>query len=478
MLYFIVSTLLLILGYFIYGTVVEKVFGATENRRTPAVKYNDGLDFVPLPVWKIFLIQFLNIAGLGPVFGAILGAIYGPVCLLWIVFGSIFAGGVHDYMTGMFSARFKGCTMDYLVGKVLNKHFASLFMIFLVVILILVGAVFALNPAKMLSGITGINYFICAVIIFGYYFLATLLPIDKIIGRFYPVFAMLLIGVTIALLSCLFRLDHSWFAQPVLTNIHPLKEPIFPLMFITVACGAVSGFHSTQSPIMARCISNEKQGRMVFYGAMILEGFIALVWATLGIAFYQNQELLMEVATKGGQGAVVAQIAHSFLGSWGGKLAVLSVIILAITSGDTAFRSARLTIAAFLKINQHDLKKRMILSVLVLGSGIAFTLVDITTLWMYFAWANQTLATITLWAVSVYLKRHNRFYLVSLLPAMFMTSVVSTYILYVKIGFNLPLVIAKIGGVLVSLIITIMFFSLVKTRKAKVVVKEKEEISV
>lgn len=477
MLYFTVATLLLVLGYFVYGTFTEKVFGASSERRTPAVKYNDGLDFVPLPVWKIFLIQFLNIAGLGPVFGAILGAIYGPVCLLWIVFGSILAGGVHDYMTGMFSVRFKGCTMDYLVGKVLNKHFASLFMIFLVIILILVGAVFALNPAKMLSGITGVNYFICAVVIFGYYFLATLLPIDKIIGRFYPLFAMLLIGVTAALLVCLFKLDHAWFAEPVLTNLHPAKQPIFPLMFITVACGAVSGFHSTQSPIMARCISNEKQGRKVFYGAMILEGFIALVWATLGIAFYQNQELLMEVATKGGQGAVVSQIAHAFLGSLGGKLAVLSVIILAITSGDTAFRSARLTIASFLKINQQDLKKRMILSVLVLGSGIAFTLVDITTLWMYFAWANQTLATITLWAVSVYLKRHNRFYPITLLPAMFMTAVVSTYILFVKIGFNLPLQYAKIGGIIVSLALTVMFFCFAK-RKKITVVKEKEEISV
>ena len=268
---------------------------------------------------------------------------------------------------------------------------------------------------------------------------------------------MLLIGVTAALLVCLFKLDHAWFAEPALTNLHPAKQPIFPLMFITVACGAVSGFHSTQSPIMARCISNEKQGRKVFYGAMIFEGFIALVWATLGIAFYQNQELLMEVATKGGQGAVVSQIAHAFLGSLGGKLAVLSVIILAITSGDTAFRSARLTIASFLKINQQDLKKRMILSVLVLGSGIAFTLVDITTLWMYFAWANQTLATITLWAVSVYLKRHNRFYPITLLPAMFMTAVVSTYILFVKIGFNLPLQYAKIGGIIISLALAVMF---------------------
>ena len=467
MLYFCISTLLLILGYFVYGAFAENVFGASSDRKTPAVKYNDNLDFVSLPVWKIFLIQFLNIAGLGPVFGAILGAVYGPVCVLWIVFGSIFAGGVHDYMTGMFSVRFKGCTMDYLVGKVISKHFSVLFMIFLVIILILVGAVFALNPAKMLANITGFDYFLCAGLIFGYYFLATLLPIDKIIGRFYPIFALLLIVVTFSLLACLFKLDHAWFAQPSFSNLHPSKLPIFPLMFITVACGAISGFHATQSPIMARCISDEKQGRLVFYGAMILEGFIALVWATLGIAFYQNQDLFCSAVSKLGQGGVIMEISKAFLGSLCVKFAVLSVIVLAITSGDTAFRSARLTLASFLKINQHDIKKRLLLSFLVLGAGVMFTFVNITTLWMYFAWANQTLATISLWAISIYLRRKKKFYWITLLPAMFMSSVVVSYIAFEKIGFNLPLNAAKILGIVVAAILFAIFLLFSKKKKIK-----------
>ena len=277
MIIFIISVILLIAGYIFYGTFVEKVFGADKNKKTPAIKYNDGIDYVKLPVWKVFLIQFLNIAGLGPVFGAVLGAVYGPVALLWIVFGSIFAGGVHDYLTGMLSVRYKGKTMDFIVGKVMTKKFRIFFVFFLTLILILVGAVFALNPAKMLANIFHSETYIWCILIFGYYFLTTLLPVDKIIGRFYPFFAFLLIAVTVSLLFCLFQLDHSWFANPTFENLHPKKVPVFPLMFITIACGALSGFHATQSPIMARCLPNEKDGRIIFYGAMILEGFIALV---------------------------------------------------------------------------------------------------------------------------------------------------------------------------------------------------------
>lgn len=460
---FICSVILLVLGYILYGSFAEKVFGASDTKSTPAVKYNDGVDFVPLPIWKVFLIQFLNIAGLGPVFGAILGAVYGPVCLLWIVFGSVLAGGVHDYLSGMFSVRFRGKTMDFLVKKVLSKHFSSIFMIFLTAILILVGAVFALNPAKMLANIFNTDVILWAVIIFGYYFLTTLLPVDKIIGKFYPFFALLLISVTVALLINLFKIDGSWFETMSFANLHPQKAPIFPLMFITVACGAISGFHATQSPIMARCIQNEKQGRAVFYGAMILEGFIALVWATLGIAFFHNQTEYYQAVTTLGQGGVVAMISKSFLGSLGAKLTILSVVVLSITSGDTAFRSARLTIAEFLHLNQKNIFKRLGLSVLVLSAGIAFTLVDITKLWMYFAWANQTLAMITLWAISVYLKHEKRFYWISLLPAIFMTMVCATYIFYEKIGFNLPLNYAKIAALFVTFVALITFLKTKKT---------------
>lgn len=472
---FILSVCLLVLGYLVYGRIVEKVFGASEIRKTPAIKYNDGIDYVPMPVWKIFLIQFLNIAGLGPVFGAVLGAVYGPACLLWIVFGSIFAGGVHDYLTGMFSLRYKGCTMDFLIEKVLNKRIKLLFSLFLIVILILVGAVFALNPAKMLADIFHSEYIIFAVIIFAYYFIATLLPVDKIIGKCYPFFAILLVTMTMALLASLFGMSGDWYHNMGFQNMYPDKTPIFPLMFITIACGAISGFHSTQSPIMARCITNEKDGRKIFYGAMIFEGFIALAWATLGIAFYDNSQSLLTAVQKLGQGGVVAEISRALLGPIGSKLTVLSVVILSITSGDTAFRSARLTIANLLKYNQTKMFNRLLLSLAVLVVGIAFIMVDITVLWMYFAWANQTLGMITLWAISVYLRRKNRFYPITLLPAIFMSMVCFTYILHVKIGFNLDLNYSKVIAASLTCLILSVFFGF-KPKKAKIV-KEVEKIS-
>lgn len=455
---FLISVLLLILGYLIYGKFVEKIFGICPAKKTPAIRYNDGVDFVPLPLWKIFLIQFLNIAGLGPVFGAVLGAVYGPVALLWIVFGAIFAGGVHDYMTGMFSVRYKGRTMDFMVKKVLSNHFSIIFACFLTLILILVGAVFALNPAKMLADIFNTPVAMWCTLIFGYYFLTTVLPVDKVIGKFYPFFAILLIVVTIMLLLCLFGMNGEWFPDTSFVNLHPAKQPIFPLMFITIACGALSGFHATQSPIMARCLPNERDGRKIFYGTMILEGFIALVWASLGIAFYQDQTLLYQAVTKLGQGGVVAEISRNLLGHFGSVLTVLSVVVLSITSGDTAFRSARLTIADCCKINQKTLWKRFALSTVILSVGIFFTLVDITTLWLYFGWANQTLATISLWTISIWLKKKNKFYWITLIPAIFMTMVSLTYILNVKIGFNLNMHYSKIISLIITVFLLAEFF--------------------
>ncbi|MCR5261457.1 MAG: hypothetical protein K6C94_06420 [Candidatus Gastranaerophilales bacterium] len=464
---FLCAVLLLVLGYIFYGKFVEKVFGIMPEKATPAIKYSDGVDFVALPVWKVFLIQFLNIAGLGPVFGAVLGAVYGPVALLWIVFGSIFAGGVHDYMTGMFSVRFKGKTMDFMVKKLLHKKLSVLFALFLALILVLVGAVFALNPAKMLADIFNMPLVLWCCIIFGYYFLTTVLPVDKVIGKFYPFFAALLIGVTIALLVCLFGMGREWFAEPTFANLHPANKPIFPLMFITIACGALSGFHSTQSPIMARCLTNEKDGRVVFYGTMILEGFIALVWATLGIAFYQNQGIYYETVTKLGQGGVIGQISTNLLGHIGGILTILSVVVLSVTSGDTAFRSARLTLAEVFKINQKNLLKRFVLSACILSVGIFFTMVDITTLWMYFGWTNQTLAMISLWTASIWLKKKNKCYLITLLPALFMTMVSLTYILSDKIGFRIDLFVAKIISVVIAAGFLALFFVKTKTTKNK-----------
>ncbi len=456
---FILSVVLLILGYVIYGAIVEKVFGADNSRKTPAVKYADGIDFVKMPVWKIFLIQFLNIAGLGPVFGAVLGAAYGPACFLWIVLGSIFAGGVHDYLTGMLSVRYKGKTMDYFIGKILSKHAKYFFVFFLILILVLVGAVFAINPAKMLALIFKIPVIYFVVLIFGYYFLTTLLPVDKIIGRFYPFFALLLLVVTVSLLVSLFRLGTDWF--PItFENLHPKNAPIFPLMFITIACGALSGFHATQSPIMARCLPNEKSGRLIFYGSMILEGLVALIWASLAIAFYPDQNALANVLfdPAKGQGAVIAELSTGLIGKVGSVFAILSVVVLSITSGDTAFRSARLTLAEAIHFDQKKLGKRFLLSAAVLLAGIAFTMFDITTLWYYFGWANQTFAMFSLWAVSLYLKKKQRCYWISLLPAIFMTTVCATYILNDKNSFALDLNVSKIIAIIVAAIVTSIFF--------------------
>lgn len=465
---FLTAVVLLIFGYIFYGKYIEKVFGASDNIKTPAIKYNDGVDYVPLPLWKIFLIQFLNIAGLGPVFGAVLGAVYGPVCFLWIIFGAIFAGAVHDYTTGMFSVRYRGKTMDFLVKNVFNKHFSLLFSLFLVAILLLVGGVFALNPAKMIADIFNINFIYCIVAIFIYYLLSTFLPIDKIIGRFYPVFSLLLIVVTIALLFCLFKNGVNWFPNPTFTNLHPKNTEIFPLMFITIACGAISGFHATQSPIMARCLPKETDGRKIFYGAMILESFICLVWASLGIVFYHNQELLYNAVTRLGQGGVVAEISKNYLGIIGSKLTILSVVVLSITSGDTAFRAARLTLAETFKINQNSILKRFLLSIFVLSIGIAFCLIDITTLWMYFGWANQTLAMISLWSISAYLKKKGRNYIVTLVPALFMTMVSVTYILHDKIGLNIDLTLSKIIAMIVTALFVIFFSKLIKGKKYQI----------
>ncbi len=458
MLIFLVSCAFLILGYAFYGLIVEKIFKINPQRLTPALKYTDGVDYVPLPTYKIFLIQFLNIAGLGPVFGAILGALYGPVCLLWIVLGSVFAGAVHDYLSGMLSLRYKGQSITFLMEKFFGQRFKYFFLLFLTFFLLLVGAVFAMSPAQMLAQATHTSFSFWIIIVFGYYFLATLLPIDKIIGRFYPLFALLLLCVTVMLVSVLFTRDMPFYPNLSLMNQHPNKLPIFPLMFVTIACGALSGFHATQSPMMARCLTNEKYGRPVFYGAMITEGVIALMWATLGISFYQGSPELFNAIQKGGPGHVVSEIASNFLGSFGGLLTILSVVILSITSGDTAFRSARLTFADFLKYPQSKIKNRLILSILILSGGILLCFFDLTNIWTYFGWANQVLATLTLWICSLYLARKKKFYWITLLPALFMTAVCTTYISNEKIGFNMPIITAQWIGISFSLICSAFFF--------------------
>ena len=467
MVVFLLLLFALISGYIIYGTIVEKVFGVDEKAVTPAVAKCDHVDFMVLPTWRVFLIQFLNIAGLGPVFGAILGALYGPVALLWIVLGSIFAGGVHDYMSGMISLKEGGKSLVCLVEKYLGSQIKSLFLIFMILFLLLLGAVFAMSPAHMLADLWNIEFIWCLLSIFTYYFMATLLPIDKIIGRFYPLFALFLIGATAALMFILFTNGQEFYPNLTLKNLHPSGRPIFPLMFVTIACGALSGFHATQSPLMARCVANEKHGRVIFYGAMITEGIVALIWATLGMAFYQGGDGLNAMIVKSGPGGVVSDIANGYLGSFGGMLTVFAVVLLSITSGDTAFRSARLTIGDYWHKESQTFKKRLSISVVVLSGGIAMSFFDLTTIWTYFGWANQCLATITLWMATFYLRKYQKFYWLTLVPAVFMTSISTTYILYDKIGFNLSIEWSESIGIAIALIAAISFLSAHKLKMTK-----------
>ncbi len=399
MVLFFTCVALLIAGYFIYGSLVDRIFGSDSSRVVPSVALADGVDFVPMPTYKIFLIQLLNIAGLGPIFGPILGALYGPSALLWIVFGSIFAGAVHDYFAGMLSLRSNGENVPNVVGKELGPVFKQFMNYFSVILLLLVGIVFVLGPGKLLAKLSGwpVNYWIAAI--FAYYFLATILPIDKIIGRLYPVFGALLFFMSISLtIMILFSSEHQVLPQGLsLANTHPKNLPIWPLMFITIACGAISGFHATQSPMMARCVTNEKNGRFVFYGAMIGEGIIGLIWATLGLSFYDSPSALGAAIAQGSPSGVVNEICNALLGGGiGTTLAVLGVVILPITSGDTAFRAARLTIAEFIKMPQREVPKRLMIAVPLFAIGFVVSLGDFNIIWRYFGWANQTLAMVML----------------------------------------------------------------------------------
>ena len=435
MFYFFLAVAALITGYFVYGKFVESSFGIDTCRATPACRMADGVDYVKMKPKTIYLVQLLNIAGLGPIFGPILGALYGPAALVWIVIGSIFAGAVHDYFAGMMSVRYDGKSIPDAVGYNLGK-FAKQFMnVFSVVLLLLVGVVFILGPAKLLANKIGFNLdkdmavVAWTAIIFAYYFLATILPVDKIIGRLYPLFTVVLLIMAGGLTTMLIVDGYTFFPNGVgLANVHPKELPIWPLMFITIACGAISGFHATQSPMMARCIPDEKCGRPIFYGAMIGEGVIALVWATLGMTFYQTPEMLQTALAAGGPAGVVDQVATTLMGPIGGFLAIIGVIILPISSGDTAFRAARLIIADFSKIEQKTIYKRLMIALPLFAVGFLITKTDFNVIWRYFGFSNQTLATIVLWASAMYLVRHGKPHWIASIPAVFMTAVCATYL--------------------------------------------------
>ncbi|SDN80597.1 Carbon starvation protein CstA [Desulfonauticus submarinus] len=465
MLIFFVCVILLFGGYFIYSKIIDKIFGSDSHRITPAKEFNDGIDFVEMSPKKIFLIQLLNIAGLGPIFGPILGALYGPVALIWIVLGTIFAGGVHDYFSGMLSIRYKGASIPDIVGETLGCGFKQFMRVFSVVLLLLVGIVFVLGPAKLLANLSGVSTALWVAIIFAYYFIATILPIDKIIGKIYPFFGAILVFMAVGLISALMIKGYHLYPEASLVNSHPRHLPLWPLMFITIACGAISGFHSTQSPMMARCLPNEKYGRVVFYGAMIGEGLIALIWATMGMSFYHNAEALNAVLVKGGPALVVKDISTTLLGTIGGVFAILGVVVLPITSGDTAFRSARLIIAEFFKISQKQGMKRLLIAVPLFIVGFIISKSNFSVIWRYFGWANQTLATVTLWSAAAYLIKKDKLHWVATIPATFMTAVVVTYLAYAKIGFGLNLNTATtigIVGAILSFIVFVLKFKFFK----------------
>lgn len=493
MISFTIALVALILGYILYGKFVEHVF-RPDDRPTPAVANADGVDYIVLPTWKVFMIQFLNIAGTGPIFGAIMGAWYGPVAYLWIIFGCIFAGAVHDYFSGMLSVRHNGANLPELVGTYLGNRTKAVMLVFSVFLLMMVGVVFVYSPALVLKdfGWSTIGW-VCAI--FAYYVLATLLPIDKIIGKIYPIFAFAMLFMAVALMACLYikqpalpelwsNLDASNLNKPqslLGTDSYMAKNPLFPCLFLTIACGAISGFHGTQSPLMARCLGSEKLGRPVFYGAMITEGIVALIWATVSIYFFYYggwrqvvdangiNEFLAQ--TDGGKNLiqyftapnVVEKVCTGWLGFFGGVLAIFGVVAAPITSGDTAFRSARLIIADALHLSQKGVQKRLLVAIPMFAAAIALLVWQMenpdgfNTIWQWFGWSNQTLAVFTLWTITVYLVLQKKPFIITLVPALFMTVVCATFLLVSPMALGLDTTVSY-GGSVVSLIIACVWF--------------------
>jgi len=466
MLWFLSCVALLLGGYFFYGAFIEKVFGIKTERTTPAFSKTDGVDYVPMSKSKVYLVQLLNIAGVGPIFGPIMGALYGPAAMLWIVIGCIFGGAVHDYFSGMLSVRNGGASVPTMTGKYLGngaKHFMN---IFALILLLLVGVVFVSAPAGMITNLVNqqtdlaMPMLTMVVIIFTYYLIATIVPIDKIIGRFYPFFGALLVFMSVGLVVALaFSSEHTLLGDyemsMMFTNMNPNNLPMWPALFITIACGAISGFHATQSPLMARCLENESNGRFVFFGAMIGEGIIALIWCALALSFFGSVESLQEAVSAGGPGAIVYNTSIGLLGVFGGIIAFLGVVILPITSGDTAFRSSRLIMAEYFNMPQKSIRNRLIMALPLFLIGAVLTQVDFGIIWRYFGFANQTTAVMMLWTASAYLLRHNKLHWVATIPAMFMTTVVITFILSsTTLGFGLNINIATTLGVIAMLMIT------------------------
>lgn len=477
MLSFFICLALLIGGYFVYGKMVDNTFG-TDDRETPAVRINDGVDYVVMPQWKLFLVQLLNIAGLGPIFGALQGALWGPVVFLWITFGTIFAGGVHDYFSGMLSERNDGASISEVCGIYLGGLMKSVMRVFSIVLLVMVGTVFAVGPAGLIvtlfqnNGATGLvtNKEFWLWVILAYYFIATFISIDKIIGKIYPVFGICLIIMAVGVAIGIFT--KAEFVIPEIWsnfyNMHPKGTPIWSVMFITVACGAISGFHATQSPLMARCMKSEKQGHFVFYGAMVCEGVIALIWAAAGCSLYAVTGGLntgLQEALANGQSAAIYDVCKKTMGGIGIALAMLGVIACPITSGDTAFRSARLVVADWFRIDQKAYAGRLKLCIPLLAAGAIIGHLDYTIVWRYFSWTNQTLAMIVLWTASMYLYKEKKNYWLTAVPATFMSAVSMTYFFYAGECLNLGATVAYPAGIILAVVFLGIFMRATKKRQ-------------
>lgn len=477
MITFILCVVILILGYLFYGKYVAKVFGP-DDRQTPAYAVNDGVDYVPMPTWKVFLIQLLNIAGTGPILGALGGALFGPIAYLWIIFGCIFAGGVHDYMCGMLSMRHNGASISELTGKYLGNGMLQVMRVFSIILLVMCGVVFTKGPADLLAMLTpeSLNATFWLWVVMIYYVIATFVPIDKVIGKLYPIFGICLIVMALGVSGSM--LFSGNYVMPELwdhfANEHPQGQHVWSFMFIAIACGAISGFHATQSPMMARCCKSEKEGQKVFYGAMIAEGIIAMVWCAAGVTVYPVIKESLAEGVAIGTPTVVYAICQSTMGKIGGILALLGVIVCPISSGDTAYRSARLTLADWFKIDQANWKKRLALTVPILGAGAIILQLDYSMVWRYFSWSNQTLAMIALWAASVYMLQNKKNYWVTVIPATFMSAVSATYfmaagecmgILWKAINFTGYYPVAVVTGIVFAALMLLLFMRTVKKQE-------------
>ncbi|NME82004.1 carbon starvation protein A [Clostridium sp. SM-530-WT-3G] len=443
---FIGGLIILLCGFLFYSKYIEKIFGVDENKKTPAYVYEDGVDYIPMPTWKLHLIQFLNIAGLGPVFGAIQGALFGPVAFLWVIFGCVLGGAVHDYLSGMISLRHNGESLSEIHGMYLGSIVKKVMRVTTVFFCMIVGIVFITSPATLLAALTpeqfNKTFWVFAII--AYYFLATMLPIDVIIGKLYPIFGATLLFMAVGVGGAILFQGYT-IPEVSLANLHPNNVAMWPNMFVTIACGAVSGYHATQSPLTARCLKNEKAGRSVFYGAMIVEGVVALVWIAAGLGFYGSEANLAAVVLgKAGPSGAVFEITKELLGPIGSVIAILGIVVCPISTGDTSFRSARINLAEILNYPQDKIKNRLIIAIPLFIVAIFFTFVDFPILWRYMTWLTQAFAMVTLWAASVYLYKNKKNYFVAIIPAIFMTMVSITYILQAKEGFQLNLTISNI----------------------------------